>query len=210
MSKFVIKIILNKKVVAVSSSDYQEWNVISATNYIIEMLKNYNLDLCNVILAEPLFAIRFLDVDNIYGMKGDPATKCIIKEESQKYISENYPYFYHSTPKKHMEDCGLVAITENDMKEELRNAVFTAVIDLDKSKVGFFGFYDEMDPKEWKNDTVSGSLSIDDLDVIPYDYTNLPFNYLNEFHRFIENNFNGWFIKGRSDIVVVPRSRIDI
>lgn len=208
MDKFAIKIIKNGIISAIfSTGEESDWTILDALKYVLLMLENYNINLCNVKLEDPLFAIRFLDIDNEEGTKCKPQNKCIIRDESRNYIEKIYPYFNIEESSFHSADCGYVSITSEDIVREIDKATFIVRIDLDEHLLKFSGFYREMSLEDWENDDeTSGSLFTEDLEVSPFDFFNLPFNYLHEFYSFVTCNINGWVNAKKRDVVIVPIS----
>lgn len=159
----------------------------NAISKVMEIIDNYNVCLSKDSFFNEELAIRMFERENKSG--NSKIWKPILAKDSEIFMKKEFPSVYLSDNKDTNYDAGVIAITNRDKQANLSESIKVARIDMDKKTVSFMGTHRSILKSEWNK---YNSSDPSDLTVCEYNFSDLPFNELDDAWYFVRRNLDGW------------------
>lgn len=171
-------------------SFYDERAFLETLDEIKDMVYNYNKYLSNTDLSDLLLAVRVLQKQDLYGTLR--VNQPVMSIESLDLILDKCSSFGIEDPDEIDTDemYGIIATTEHDMKKNISDADVRAIIDFDNSCITFLDGWCNEHVNIWEEDHERDSSS---LNVCEFDFKKVAFNTIDDFHKFLEENKDGFW-----------------
>ena len=202
--RLVIEILKNGDAIG---NIYFHWDgyFLNAIDRVRAIIDNYNKNLTSKDLSDEILAIRLFDLDKSYGTSDTDLCKPAYMEASLEFAKQTAKTFgtYFDSEFGRGEECGIVALTKDDMISNIHGAEYFAVIDLDCNIVSFENLWEEYDFSEYEE--IYEDNNPYDLNYCPVpNFSEVSFNELEELYNFIKSNIEGFLNEYNDDVVYIP------
>lgn len=189
MDKIVIEILKDYSIIG-NALFHHDGFLPNTISKVTEIIDNYNMNLSRGLLFNEELAIRMFEIEDASG--SSKTRKPILAINSIKFMKKQFPTVYLSKDSNTNYAAGVIAITDKDKQINLNESTKIARINLDKKTISFMGTHLSILKTKWSE---YSDIDASKFNVCEYDFSNLPFNELEDAWYFIRSNKEGWLDK---------------